>query len=302
MDKLTQITETIQSNDMLKDIMVFFIIFVVLYVLRKIILDLLFKRLQDQSRWWSVKSFAIYMQYFLLIVAAVLLFFDNNSGITTTLGLAGAGITFALREVIVSIAGWFGIVFGDLFSIGDRIEMGNVKGDVIHFGIMRTTLMEIGDWISGDQYNGKIVRVSNSNIFTSPIFNYTSDFNFIWDEIKIPVTYDSDYKRARTLLKETADQIIGDYPVAGKENWNLLRRRYKLQYRSLDPVIYMTADDRYVEFCIRYIVNAQLRSSTKDRLYEKILDAFKEHKDHIRIATQSIEIIQHNNEKISTVD
>ena len=103
---------------------------------------------------------------------------------------------FALQEVIMSIAGWIAIVTGDFYKSGDRVMVGGIKGDVIDLGVLRTTVMELGDWVDGDLYNGRIVRIANSFVFKEPVFNYSSDFPFLWDEIKIPIQYGSDHERA----------------------------------------------------------------------------------------------------------
>lgn len=121
----------------------------------------------------------------------------NCSGQTVT----GAGIAVALQAVIASLAGWVAIAFGRFYSTGDRIQLGGVKGDVIDIGILRTTLMEVGQWVDGDLYNGRIVRIANSFVFKEPVFNYSADFPFLWDEIKLPIRYGSGWAYTSTVLQ-----------------------------------------------------------------------------------------------------
>jgi small-conductance mechanosensitive channel len=102
-------------------------------------------------------------------------------GLTVTLGVAGAGIAFALQEVIASFAGWFAIALSGFFRTGDRVQLGGIRGDVIDIGVLRTTLMELGEWVSGDLYSGRVVRIANSFVFKEPVFNYSADFPFLWD-------------------------------------------------------------------------------------------------------------------------
>jgi small-conductance mechanosensitive channel len=102
------------------------------------------------------------------------------------IGVAGAGIAFALQEVIGSVAGWIAISFGGFYRPGDRVQVGGIKGDVIDIGILRTTLMELGEWVNSDLYSGRIVRVANSFVFKQPVFNYSGDFPFLWDELRLP--------------------------------------------------------------------------------------------------------------------
>ncbi|MBP2284691.1 small-conductance mechanosensitive channel [Flavobacterium sp. CG_23.5] len=103
------------------------------------------------------------------------------------MGVAGAGIAFALQEVIASFVGWLAILFGNFYNTGDRVQLGGIKGDVMDIGVFRTTIMAIGQWVDGNLYTGRIVLIANSFVFKEPVFNYSGDFPFLWDEIKLPI-------------------------------------------------------------------------------------------------------------------
>jgi small-conductance mechanosensitive channel len=133
-----------------------------------------------------------------------IIFSAELGGLTVALGVAGAAIAFALQEAIVSIAGWFAISFAYFFKTGDRVKLGGIKGDVIDIGMLRSTIMEVGDWVQGDLCNGRIVRMSNSFVFKEPVFNYSCEFPFLWDKITVPITYGSDVKSTRTILIKLA--------------------------------------------------------------------------------------------------
>ncbi len=135
-----------------------------------------------------------------MIIMVTIVFSDKLGGLTVALGVAGAGIAFALQEVIASVAGWLAILFAGFYKTGDRVQLGGIKGDVIDVNVLRTTLMETGQWVDGDLYNGRIVRIANSFVFKEPVFNYSGDFPFLWDEIKIPVQFGSNYDKARKLF------------------------------------------------------------------------------------------------------
>lgn len=160
-------------------ILLFVIVAIVLYVTAKRVLNQFYPRLQEKDKWYFTKKIVMNTLYLLIFLVIIVTFCNSFQGLYTTIGLAGAGITFALREVIVSFASCFAILFGDFFKVGDRVLLGGIKGDVVDLGILRTTLIEIGDWVEGDQYNGRIVRVANSFIFTSPVYNYSADFPFV---------------------------------------------------------------------------------------------------------------------------
>ena len=113
----------------------------------------------------------------------IFVYSDKLGNVGVALGVAGAGIAFALQEVIISIAGWFSIMIGGIVGIGQRIKVGDLKGDIIDIGVLNTTIMEIGDWVDGDLYNGRIVNISNSFVFKEKVHNYSAEYPFLWDEI-----------------------------------------------------------------------------------------------------------------------
>jgi len=278
-------------NPLYTRIATFAIISILLYVTTKRVLNRFYPILQEQNKWYFTKKIVMNAIYFIIFVIFLVTFSDKVSGIYTTLGLAGAGITFALREVIVSFAGWFAILFGDFFKVGDRVLLGGIKGDVIDIGILRTTLMEIGDWVDGDQYNGRIVRVANSFIFTSPVYNYSAHFQFVWDEIKVPIRFGSDVKLVRSILNKVADEVVGDVSFQAKEAWYQMRKRFRLEDAILEHQTFMKFDDNWIEFSLRYVVDMRQRRLIRDRLFTRLLEEFKKYERSIVLASQTIELV-----------
>ena len=272
-------------------IAIFILISIVLYVSTKKILNRFYPLLQEQNRWYSIKKVVMNTIYLIIFLIFVFTFSDKFEGFYTTLGLAGAGIAFALREVIVSIAGWFAILFGDFFKVGDRVLLGGIKGDVIDIGVFRTTIMEIGDWVNGDQYNGRIVRVANSFIFTSPVYNYSANFQFLWDEISLPIRFDSDVKLVRKILSDAADEVLGDVSNQAKEAWYGMRRRFKLEDAQLEHQVFMVFDDNWIEFSLRYVVDIRERRLTKDKIFTILLEKLDQHKDVIKLGSETFEMV-----------
>lgn len=242
------------------------------------------------TRYHSRKTIT-YVGYFLTIIFAALLFSSNMSNLGVALGVMGAGIAFALQEVIASIAGWLANSFGGFFRVGDRVQLGGIRGDVIDIGVLRTTLMELGQWVDGDLYNGRIVRVANSFIFKEPVFNYSADFAFVWDEIKVPVQYGSDYELAHTLLLHVAEEVVGDHGRKAKEEWKLVVRKYLIEDATTQPMISMKANDNWVEFTLRYVVDYKLRRTTKTRLFQKILKELDATNGAVKIASATFQLV-----------
>ena len=224
---------------------------------------------------------------FLLMVGV---FSGRFSQVTVALGVAGAGIAFALQEVIGSFAGWLAITFGDFYGPGDRVQLGGIKGDVIDIGVLRTTLMECGDWVNADLYNGRIVRVANSFVFKEPVFNYSADFPFLWDEITIPVRYGSDHARARQLIQDTLSEVVGDYAEFAKASWREMVRKYRIEAASVEPTVTLIATDNWLQFTARYVVDYKLRRSTKDRIFTRLLEAVAATNGAGELASATVEL------------
>lgn len=288
---MASIRNFIESYPLLINIIWFLLFFTVLYILRRFILNRLYKRLKQSEHWYVTQKIASWLNNLILFIAFMFIFGRNLTGLSTTLGLAGAGVTYALREVIVSIAGWVAILFGDFFETGDRVLLGGITGDVVDIGVLRTTLMEVGEWVGGDQYTGRIVRVSNSYIFSSPVYNYAADFKFLWDEIMVPLRFNSNMNLAKTILLEVGHKHTTEYRAEAQNAWLNMKRRYKLENASLDNQVFLTFNDNWVEINLRYVVDYRQRRGVKDKLFSDILQRFKEESESIELASETIEII-----------
>lgn len=217
-------------------------------------------------------------------------FSERLTGLTVAFGVAGAGIAFALQEIIASVAGWVAISFGGFYRTGDRVQLGGIRGDVIDIGVLRTTLMEVGEWVKGDLYNGRIVRVANSFVFKEPVFNYSGDFPFLWDEITFPVKYGSDWKFAREVLQRVAEEVMGDFARRSGESWKTVVKKYLIEDARVEPMITLRADENWVEFTVRYIVDYKQRRTAKDLLFTRILEEVEASDGRIQIASAAFEI------------
>ncbi|WP_027108194.1 mechanosensitive ion channel family protein [Lacticigenium naphthae] len=269
----------------------FIILAIILYIIRQFLLNRLYPRLKESEHWYLTRKISRWLNGFVLFLLFLALFGNRLSGFSTAIGLAGAGITYALREVIVSFAGWFAILFGDFFSTGDRVLLGGIKGDVIDIGVLRTTLMEMGEWVEGDQYTGRIVRVANSYIFTSPVYNYTANFEFLWDEIHIPIRFSSDVILSRAILLQVADDVLGKNHPKTEAAWANMRRKYRVEETSLKPSVFISFDDNWIELSLRYVVDFRERRIVRDLLFTEILKRFKDEGKKIELASETVEII-----------
>jgi small-conductance mechanosensitive channel len=233
-------------------------------------------------------NFAGYLAGFLL-VAFVLV--EEKGHLTIAVGVATAAVAFSLQEVIASVAGWVEISFGRFYQVGDRVELGGIAGDVIDVNVLQTTLFELGQWIGGDQHNGRIVRVANSLVFQAPVFNYSADFPFLWDEITVPVKYGSDRPLARQILQQVTDEIVGPYIPAAQAMRDKLVKKYMIEALVVDTVVMMIANDNWIEYTVRYVVDYRTRRKTKDQIFERILDEFDRSEGRVAIASTTVQLV-----------
>ncbi|MEX1188465.1 MAG: mechanosensitive ion channel domain-containing protein, partial [Bacteroidia bacterium] len=152
---------------------------VIIWLILRILKYYLFSKIQDTNNRYHAKKIGSFVGYFLIFILVIIVYSNRLEGLTVAFGVAGAGIAFALKEVIASFAGWLTIMFGGFYKSGDRVQLGGIKGDVMDIGVLRTTIMETGDWVDGDLYNGRIVLIANSFVFKEPVFNYSGDFPFL---------------------------------------------------------------------------------------------------------------------------
>lgn len=241
----------------------------------KVIRRVFSSKIKDTDSRYHTRKFIDFLGYISSIILFIVVFNNNLGKVNIAFGIAGAGIAFALQEVITSFAGWIAIVFGNYFRTGDRIQLNGIKGDVIDIGILRTTLMEMGEWIDADLYNGRVVRIANSFVFKEPVFNYSADFHFLWDEIKIPIQYGSDYKMAEQILNDASKEIAEMYVDEAHESWKKMVTKYMIEDASISPMVTLVIKENCAEFTLRYIVDYKKRRSTKNKLYHKILEGFE---------------------------
>ncbi len=251
-------------------------IFVILiaYIMMFAMISFINRRVQDIKARHTVRKNIIYISSLTVIVVVFFIWIQNINSITIFLGVAGAGIALALQEVILSIAGWLLIMMRRPFSVGDRIEINGVKGDVIDIRLFQTSLLEIGNWVDADQSTGRIVNFPNSYVYKAANYNYSRGFEFIWNEIPILVTFESDWKRGRDIMMRHAKNLAEGMEEAMRRKIDAMRNRYMIYYGKLTPIVYVNIKDSGVELTLRYLTDAKKRRSTEDQLCQAILDDF----------------------------
>ncbi|GAB1232600.1 mechanosensitive ion channel [Ferrigenium sp. UT4] len=248
--------------------------------------------IQDKDlRYKTRKSFGL-AGYVLSLIVAIAIFSNQLDNLPVLIGLLGVGVGFALREVIQSLFGWGVISFGNLYQTGDRIRLNGVMGDVMDIGPLTTTVMECGDWVKSDLYNGRVVYLPNNIVLREQVLNYSVDFPFLWDEIVVPVRTDCDHRLARSIIHDVGKREQADTIAAAQQTWSNFILHHRAEDARLDVAVTLSFDANWIEFTLRYLVDYSRRRATKDRLYSAILDAFEQTGGKVKVASPQLQITE----------
>lgn len=240
---------------------------------------------------YRVRKFVVFCGYLAILLFLAILFEDRLGRLSFALGVAGAGVAVALQDVLASIAGAFSIGFSKLYTVGDRVQIGDIRGDVIDIGLLRTTLMETGNWVSKDLYNGRIARIPNSTVLKGSVFNYSQGFRFIWDEIKVVLTGTSDSQIARAMLLRVAKEAIGEYLLEAQSSWKTMSDNYQIENAPLEPTVALAVNSGSLEFTVSYVVDYAKRTAMQDRLFTKIAEEVTDSNGRFKWASSAITVI-----------
>lgn len=268
--------------------------FILLGVIAVIVLTSFVKKavnskIENTDHRYRVRKAVNFIAYFLIALILLLVYGDKLGNIGVALGVAGAGVTFALQEVIVSFAGWLNIILSGTPSVGQRVKIGDAKGDIVDIGVMRTTIMEMGEWVSGDLYNGRIITLANSYVFKERIHNYSAEYPFLWDELQVPIRIESDHELARKVFSKVVNDICEDYAIKSEKGWKNMANKFRVEQANVRPTVRLKFDESWITFTLRYIVDYKSRGTTKDKIYTALLNEIAKH-DSITIATTTSEV------------
>lgn len=280
-----------EASDLLLQLGGFVFWVILILVISSLITRNVNKRVKDNSARYRTKKIVRFISYVLIGLIAIFSFTGNMEQFGLSLGLITAGLAFALQEVILSLFGWIIIFTTNSYSPGDRIEINGIKGDVIDIGATKTTLMEIGEWVKSDNYNGRIVQISNSFIFKGAVRNYSTDFPFVWDEIILPITFNSDLKLVDEIVKKATDEFLMGYAQFAKDNWEIMVNKYLIENANVEPSLMFVLNDNWVEFTLRYVVDYKKRGATKHKLFNEIYQAVMSSDGKVSFASATFELV-----------
>lgn len=297
---MEKINQWFLEYPLLQSIIKYIVIVVFVLLCVQFIRRFLKKNIANTSvRYKSQKGIEL-IGYFLLAFITVLYFTGSIKDFTVTLGLLSAGLAFTLQELILSIAGSVYIFIVKVYEPGDRIEINGIKGDVIDVDSIYTTMMEIGQWVESDNYTGRIVKLSNAFVFKGPVYNYSKDFPFIWDEFNLPIRYGSDIDLAKSIIIKAATTTLAEYTKASKDQWKEVVNKYYIEDAMVEPTLATTLTDNWIKFNLRYIVDYKKRRITKHILNDLIRTEIEATNGKVVLASQTIELIKIPDLKVET--
>ncbi len=254
----------------------FFIIIAAL-ILRIIILRITHKQTENDKILYRWRKSVTYISFFFVLILVGRIWFEGIQTLSTFLGLLSAGLAIALQVPIVNLAGWAFILWRRPFEVGDRIEIGQVKGDVIDQRIFMFTMMEIGNWIDADQSTGRVIHVPNGRVFQEHLANYSKGFQYIWDEIPVLITFESDWKHAHKILLNIVNCHAKHLSDSAQSKVKQAANTYLIHFNKLTPTVYLTVKDSGVMLTLRYLCEPRKRRNAEEKIWKDILTEFAKH-------------------------
>ncbi|WP_020404666.1 mechanosensitive ion channel family protein [Gracilimonas tropica] len=262
-------------------------IIVILWLIRFFSVRILQKNVENRKTLYKWKKNITYIIFLIGLLILAQVWFSAIGQLATFLGLLSAGIAIALKDPVTDMAGWLFLIWRKPFDVGDRIQVGGSKGDVIDIRVFKFTVLEIGNWVDADQSTGRVIHIPNHKIFSEDIANYTSDFEWVWNEMGVLLTFESDWKKAKLILQEIADQVCEEFVEQARQEVKRAEKSYLIQYRYLTPIVYTNVKDSGINLTIRYLSDPRRRRSISQMLWETILERFADH-DNIDFAYPTI--------------
>lgn len=257
-------------------IIVSILIIIVFLIIQRLLKKLLIHRIVDLKVRYQWQKISLYLAVFLIIISLSNIWLELFGSMGTFLGLLSAGIAIALKDPLVNMVAWGFILMRQPFKVGDRIQIGKVAGDVIDIRLFQFSIMEIGNWVDAEQSTGRIIHIPNGVVFTEPQANYTAEFQYIWNDMPVLVTFESDWKKAKQILTD----IINHRGVmmSNEAERQLIEAAKKILifYSKLTPIVYTSVKDSGIMLTMRYMCNPRERRTTEEKIWEDVLNRFAE--------------------------
>ncbi len=251
----------------------------VLWILQRIVLAIAYRRFTDpwtRYRWRKTIAY-LFLAIGILVIGREWL--EGFKSLATFLGIVSAGVAIALKDPLANLAGWAFLVWSRPFEVGDRIEIAKHRGDVIDMHLFQFTLNEIGGWVDADQSTGRIVHIPNQLVFTEAVANYDKGFKYVWNEVPVLVTYESNWNKAKEILTQIAFKHAQHLTAEAERDLLAASRQYLINYKKLTPIVYTSTTASGILLTVRYLIEPRRRRGTVSAIWDEILTEFGKAKD-----------------------
>ena len=268
---------------------------IILFIIIRIITNMIIRRnVKDEKRSYNLRKTFTYVYSALLIYSISSVWLNGMQSVGTFLGLASAGLAIALHDTIANLAGFIFIETRKPFRVGERIEINGHQGDVIDIRLFQFSIVEIGNWVDSDQSTGRIIHVPNNLVLKHPTANSHIGFEYIWNEIPVLISFESDWKRAKEIMLDIAQDKAESLSEGAQNQIRRAARKYLIVAGKLTPIVYTSVKDSGVMLTIRYLVNPRMRRGTEQNIWEELLIAFDK-EERIDLAYPTIRYFNQEN-------
>lgn len=269
----------------------------ILYVVFKFLFEeVVARHIAEPATRYSFRR-AVSAFFFIAAFLVIITVWIDARDLLIAYGLIGAGVAVALQDFFKNVAGGLVIFIRGHYRVGDRIEVNSRFGDVIDVDLLNTTLLEIKEWVTGDQPTGRLCLIPNGFVLSHPVHNYTKDHQFIWDEIHIPVTFGSDWKLASDIIRDVVTRETEIVTRQAQQSLSGLSGTYYLPERAEVPYVYSTITDNWISLTVRYVTEVRNRRPVNDRLNRLILEEIERAgKDKIQVSSETLTVSLSDNE------
>jgi small-conductance mechanosensitive channel len=275
-DRLTELAESFLGigPDVQVKLLLSVLTIAVAWLLRRLVLRVANRRIDDPRARYQWSKSSGYLAFVLVVFLLGQIWLEAVQNLGTFLGLLSAGLAIALRDLVTNMAGWAFILLRQPFTVGDRVAVAGHRGDVVDIRLFQFTLLEIGNWVDADQSTGRVIHVPNAKVFSDSLANYTAQFPYIWHELPVLVTFESDWRRAKEILRTVVEEQAGSVVEEAKAAVHRASRKFLIFYRKLTPTVYTSVEDSGVLLTMRFICPVRERRGLSERIWEATLAAF----------------------------
>jgi small-conductance mechanosensitive channel len=253
------------------------LIVLLLWLIRSFVLKAVRDRTEDPRLRYTWQKSSSYVTAAIVLLFLTILWLESFRGLSTFLGLVTAGLAIALKDLVTGLVGWVFIVWRRPFTIGDRIQIGDFRGDVVDIRVFQFSMMEIGNWVDADQSTGRVINIPNGMVISHMLANYSKGFQYVWNEIPVLITFESDWRKAKSLLMDIANEHAEHLSEEAQRKIVEASKKLMIFYRTLTPTVYTSVQDCGVLLTLRYLCKPRERRGTEQAIWEDILNCFAQY-------------------------